>query len=247
MQAPPSRAFPLARAVSVALRCARLHRIGPRSGDSSADGGRPSLVAEWIERKLDPNIGKLLDLSDFAPSLWAAAVRAQWERVEEVRDETLAQHRPGDERVDDPERSRRLRYDSHFLVIAIRRLLRVQEVYLKLTSDERLREARRTFDGTIPHANAKDFRDFLEHLEEYLLGCGKLQKKSGPVGQRPGFEPVIRPGPPRKVVLRFDRYELDLGDAAAAALELAAVVEQVWRDQVSDGMRDWLGSEPTFE
>jgi len=203
------------------------------------------VVAVWIERKLDPRIDQLMALDvDFVPNLWAAAVRAQWERVEEARDGTLAQHQPGSDGVDDPERSRRLRYDSYFLVLAIRRLLRVQEVYFELTDDERLLEARRTFDGASPHAVAKDFRDFLEHLDDYLLGRGKHQEPSGSVGRRPGFEPVIRVS--GEVVLRFDQYELDLGDAAAAALELVAVVEQVRSDQVAAGLRNWTGSEWTL-
>ena len=104
-------------------------------------------MAEWIERKLDPKVDQLLDLAvEFGPNLWATAVHAQWERVEKVRDETLAQHQPGHRCVDDPERARRLRYDSYFLVLAIRRLLRVQEVYFELTGDERLQEARCTFN-----------------------------------------------------------------------------------------------------
>lgn len=76
-----------------------------------------------------PNIDKLIDLGagGVEAELWGAAVRAQWARVEEVRDQVLALYRSGDGVVRDAPAARHLRYDSYFLVMAIRQLLRTEE------------------------------------------------------------------------------------------------------------------------
>lgn len=44
----------------------------------------------------------------------------------------------------------RLTWEAHFLVIAIRQILRTQDAYLKQTHDERLTKARAAFDAAQP-------------------------------------------------------------------------------------------------
>jgi hypothetical protein len=107
--------------------------------------------------------------------MWGDAIHAQWMRINEVRD-NLRQLLPY--RHVSPEELRigaRLLWEAHFLVIAIRQLLRGQEAYMRQTGDRRLADARAAFDAAVPHA--KNFRDFLEHIDEYLLDRGKLQRE----------------------------------------------------------------------
>lgn len=203
-------------------------------------------MAEWTERRLDPNVDKLIQLGGgVAPEFWSAAVAAQWRRVEEIRDEVLARYGSGEGMVRDmPEEGKRLRYDSYFLVMAVRQLLRVEEAYRRLTGDARLTKARSAFDATIP--DAKLFRDILEHLDAYMQGKGDLQGE-GRIRSHPVLEPVITRSPPRRVALRFDGHQLDLGNAARAALDLAPVIAQVWTERVAKGLGEWTGSEPLVE
>lgn len=166
---------------------------------------------------------------ELAPADWAAAIREQWSRVQKERVLIWAAADGKVEFDQGMEASRRLRFEGHFLVAAIRQLLRSQEAHLRVTGDQRLRDARAAFDAAVP--DAKDFRDFLEHLDEYALGTGKLQR-SGDVSEEPNFAIVAtRPGGP--VRLQFDERELDLGEAAEAALRLADVTQQVWSDSLT--------------
>jgi hypothetical protein len=159
------------------------------------------------------------------PLMWGDAVDAQWARIEEVRGQ-LRQLPPY--RHVSPEELRvggRLMWEAHFLVIAIRHLLRSQEVYLKQTGDHRLAEARAAFDAAVPHA--KTFRDFLEHLDKYLRDQGNLQL-DGSVALGLEMEAAHERSTGR-LTLRFgEDHELDLDDAADAALALAEVTAQVW-------------------
>jgi hypothetical protein len=162
------------------------------------------------------------------PLLWSDAINAQWTRIDEVR-EGLRQLPPY--RHVSPEELRmggRLMWEAHFLVIAIRHLLKSQEVYLKQTGDHRLAKARTAFDAAVPHA--KDFRDFLEHLDEYLLDRGKRQLE-GSVALGLKMEVAHERGT-GVVTLRFGEHQLDLDEATHAALGLAQVTAEVWFDRM---------------
>jgi hypothetical protein len=159
------------------------------------------------------------------PLMWGDAIHAQWGRIEEVREDLM---RLPPYREVSPEELRlgaRLIWEAHFLLIAIRQLLRSQEVYVKQTGDRRLADARGAFNAAVPHA--KDFRDVLEHSDKYLRDRGNLQL----AGKMPlGVEvEVVHERSTGRVTLRFgDDHELDLFDAADAALVLAEVTAEVW-------------------
>ena len=161
------------------------------------------------------------------PLIWGDAIHAQRTRIGAVRDDLreLPPYRdasPMELRI-----GARLLWEAHFLVIAIRHLLRGQEAYLRQTGDHRLSEARGAFDAAVPHA--KTFRDFLEHIDDYLLDRGDLQRK-GQVAR--GLEMVaVHERATGRVMLRFGEYELDLDEASEAALTLAEVTAEVWLER----------------
>jgi hypothetical protein len=164
------------------------------------------------------------------PLLWGDAIHSQWERIEEVRDELRGLPPYRDVPPEELRMGGRLMWEAHFLVIAIRQLLRSQEVYVKQTGDHRLADARAAFDAAVPHA--KDFRDVLEHIDDYLRDRGKLQTK----GRMPlGVEmEVAHERSTGRVTLRFgDDHELDLFDATDAALVLAEVTAEVWFERTT--------------
>jgi hypothetical protein len=105
---------------------------------------------------------------------------------------------------------------------------------VKQTGDHRLVKARAEFDAAVPHA--KDFRDFLEHLDVYLREDGGLQK-SGEVAK--GVDLEVEWGRHTgRVTLRLgEDHTLDLEDAVEAAFPLAEVTTTVWFDQVMKGMK----------
>jgi hypothetical protein len=172
------------------------------------------------------------------PEIWADAIETQWIRVVETR-EALRQLPPFDDATPEVnELQGRLTWEAHFLVIAIRQLLRTHEAFLKQTGDHRLVRARAEFDAAVPHA--KDFRDFLEHLDRYLRDEGDLQKR-GDVAT--GVDLVVHWGRQTgRVTLGFGDHLLDLGDAAEAAHPLAEVTAAVWFDHVMKGMAEGGGS-----
>jgi hypothetical protein len=86
------------------------------------------------------------------------------------------------------------------------------------------RNARAVFDAAVPHA--KVFRDFLEHLDEYLRDRGHRQLDGTvPLGQE---MQVAHDRATGRVTLRFGDHELDLDEASEAALALAEVTAEVW-------------------
>lgn len=192
---------------------------------------------------MDEKWQRLADLESglSPPLMWGDAIHAQWERMDEVRGELRRLPPYRDVSPEELRMGGRLMWEAHFLVIAIRQLLRGQEAFLKQTGDHRLANARAAFDAAVPHA--KDFRDVLEHIDDYLRDQGKLQLK----GRMPlGVEmEVAHERSTGRVTLRFgDDHELDLIDATDAALVLAEVTAEVWFERTA---RDEgaTGSAPT--
>ncbi|HET7120137.1 MAG TPA: hypothetical protein VFI17_02660 [Solirubrobacterales bacterium] len=119
--------------------------------------------------------------------------------------------------------------DCHFLLVAIRNLLRVSE---RLRDDQRVAQADRAFQAAFPHA--EKLRNILEHLHDYEEGKGKLQVSGGEL------EPSDR-----GIFIRFDADDSDaeiyyhfgigvdvpLKAAAEAAVELAGLLEEVNEEQ----------------
>ena len=189
---------------------------------------------------MDDKAAKLFHLGAGLPGarLWGDAIDSQGARIDEIRTALRQLPQFRDTSREELEMAGRLIWEAHFLVIAMRQLLRTQERYSELTGNERLVTARADFDAAVP--NAKTFRDFLEHLDEYLLNRGNLQR-SGSIA--PGTELLVdharRTG---RVTLRFDNLSLDLCEAAEAALQLADVTADVWFEHVMDAMKEDGGS-----
>ena len=165
--------------------------------------------------------------------LWGKAVEDQIERVVIAGNRHRQNHAPGgvtvpeEERLEsDPEAERRLHTEVYFLALSIRRVLLFHEAISKQINDERLTCARATFVRAAPQA--KDFRDFFEHLDEYLLGSGREQRE-GRVTER--ISPILRlRWDQANVVVDFGGRMLDVTAAGAAAVELAADTGEVWEE-----------------
>ena len=117
--------------------------------------------------------------------------------------------------------------DAHFLMVAIRHILRCQEHLCSRTGSDQVLRARRAFDQRVPHA--KDLRDFLEHGIEYGLGLGR-QQRTGRIGD--DAHPLLEMGDTLddEIVLWFDELSVPLKAAAREAISLAEVLTVVWND-----------------
>jgi hypothetical protein len=132
---------------------------------------------------------------------------------------------PEDERLSpDPDAERRLHTEVYFLAVSIRRVLLFHDAISKQIADPGLAEARQAFVAAAPEA--KDFRDFFEHLDEYLLGQGRAQQ-AGQIADR--VSPVLNLswGAPN-VVVRFGDAALDVTEAGLAAVTLAETTSEIW-------------------
>jgi hypothetical protein len=182
---------------------------------------------------VDEKAGQLFDLVGMTrPHLWGDAIDAQWVRINEAREDLRSLPPFRDTTMEEVRIVYRLTREAHFLLIAIRQLLMAQEWCVEQTGDERLVRARAAFNAAVPHA--WDFRDFLEHLDDYLRNRGNLQAKVGH-----GVDLVVeherRTG---RLTLELGSYQLDVDGAAGAALELAEVTVDVWGDYVIGELED---------
>lgn len=104
-----------------------------------------------------------------SPKWWGDVVRLQRERVGQAQldliDAGLGPSEPWD----------RMRADIFFLFVATQHVFRYVEHFKDLSGDERLEAAEQRFLQKTPHS--KDVRDFLEHLDEYAIGAGRMHMK----------------------------------------------------------------------
>jgi hypothetical protein len=165
---------------------------------------------------------KLTSGSGSAPHIWGAAVEKQIERLRAARDDKIAyRYQPPHDGPIEP--MSRLEYEAHFLLVAIRNVVRIAEAIDKLHHSRKLAGALADFRETFPHA--ANLRDYAEHFVEYQLGRGKHQE-----GENPQVSPDSRlwlvwwgADDPRTAPLTVslgDR-QIDLERAAEAAVELA--------------------------
>ena len=172
------------------------------------------------ERLLEQGLGI------FMPKLWADAIEAQERRIAEIQDALGRQKPVGRQTIEDFDLGARLNWEAYFLVLAIRQLLYTHEECFTQTGDRRLTEARAQFDASVP--NAREFRNILEHMHEYFRDEGLLQKRGVvATGQQLGTRWGRDTG---RVTMDFGDMELDLWDAADAALALAQVTANVWAE-----------------
>lgn len=167
--------------------------------------------------------------------LWGKAVEDQIERVVVASNHHRQNnapdglHIPKDERLEhDPDAERRLHTEVYFLALSIRRVLLFHEAISKQISDARLSLARANFVAAAPEA--KDFRDFFEHLDAYLLGSGRAQREGQIAGR---ISPVLRlRWGHANVVVDFGGATLDVTAAGAAAVKLAEATGEVWEQHL---------------
>jgi hypothetical protein len=190
-------------------------------------------MSEWPKRKLDPSAVKLIESrGDLSPDLWAQAIREQQARVTAASTALSEQAQRGGMEMTNLEPFRRVRYEGHFLLVAIAHVLKIREVFFDLTHDARLAEAQQQFDAAAP--DAKHLRDMLEHMDRYAFGTGRLQV-AGEVDKNAAFQIITLMINTGRVRFRFDK-EVDLEAAASAALEVAAVAAEVRRDHVDQSV-----------
>ncbi len=159
--------------------------------------------------------------------LWAHAVEVQLERVREANYAHRLHYSPHEkEQRDDPDAESRLHADVYFLALSIRRVLLFHDVLAKHVQDPRLHRAREKFDASA--SEAKELRDFYEHLDEYLLDSPRKHVK---------FEGRAAPMLHLRwdcdnVVVSFGERELDITVAAVAAIELGRESEALWDEHL---------------
>jgi len=159
--------------------------------------------------------------------LWTAAVKLQLERVSDANLRHRRHHLPDpDEQRDDPDAEQQLHADVYFLCLAVRRVLLFHELLARTVSDARLAKARKRFDSLA--SDAKRFRDFYEHLDEYLMDSESKHVKI------PGrAAPVLHSRWDRgNVVVSFGGMRFDVTAAALAAVELGEASRAVWTEHL---------------
>lgn len=167
--------------------------------------------------------------------LWGSAVAAQFDRVVEANYRHRRNHEHGrSDESEDPDAETRLHTDVYFLALAIRRVLRFHEAIARQIDDARLHAAREEFLRRAAHAS--EFRDFYEHLDEYLLGKGRKQRKQA---VRNRIAPVLRSRwDCDNLVVRFGAAEMDITLAAKAAIALSEATAAVWEEHLDRARGD---------
>lgn len=172
--------------------------------------------------------------------LWRAAVATQLARVLAARDDYLeAQGTANFTAWVEP--SQRLDFDVHFLLVAIAHVHRYAERVNRLTGDERTRAALDAFAAAVPGVVA--LRDYVTHLDDYLLGDGRFQEAVGP---EPSLVHAIMQ-PTGRVHVYFGPVTVDLEDAAAASGDLAVVAREVASDRITRLAREGALDRPETE
>lgn len=159
--------------------------------------------------------------------LWTKTVERQLERVRDANYRHRVNNSPNaSERRVDPDAEWQLHSDVYFLALAIRRVLLFHDLFAEQTEDPRLADIRRCFAQHAP--TARGLRNFLEHLDEYLLDRpNKRQKFTGRAA------PVLLSRwDADNVVVRFGPDRLDVTLAAVAAIELGRATDQIWHEHL---------------
>jgi hypothetical protein len=138
---------------------------------------------------------------------------------------------------------------AYMLVVAVDQILGFERRVRRLTGDAELAKARARFDLVCP--DAEDLRDMVAHLDEYAVGSGWRQRPTAEGMPAPLSEKNVSPLPfwtdEGSTYLDLGDKRLNLGDAAAAATELAHVVEEVRAkhraragQEANDARRRWF-------
>lgn len=156
-------------------------------------------------------------------SMWHDAIALQTQRV---RDALAAEREPAHRREDTPWR---LDIDAHSLLIAIRNGLRMSEQLLEWVPDPKLIAALEDFPRRFPHA--KDLRDVMTHLDEYIRGHGRLQRSGSVDAGSNSWRATTKDG---EVMLVHGPFVVPLLAVGNAAEQLLALAVDVW----DEGLRN---------
>ena len=176
-----------------------------------------------------------------SPGFWGTALRLSLQRFEEGQQELLRQRRAPFK--DAPERGIAVAHqesaDCHFILIAMRNVLRVMEDRMDASADPRLRRLEEEFRND--HPDAWHLRDVLEHLLDYEAGNGRLQRH-GEVSKEES-QPLLRyesADPSAEVTLYFagSGRRCHLKAAAAKAIEIADLLVEIEHAELADGPDD---------
>lgn len=161
-----------------------------------------------------------------SPRYWAVALELQEERLVETHRKLIEAKAGSQERK---ALFQQLHLEAHFLMIALGHVLESLKVCAGVLGDERIARIRDDFESRAPWL--KHFRDVLEHLDDYTLGRGRLQK-SGKLDERSG--PVLTFGPlerPLEVVLQLGSWRLPLRGAAQGGSRLGRLLAEAWEER----------------
>jgi hypothetical protein len=151
----------------------------------------------------------------------------QLERVRKVNYRHRLHHSPNlEEKREDPDAEWLLHVEVYFLVLTIRRLVLFHDALVRQVDDSRLTEARARFSTEAPRAI--EFRNFYEHLDEYLLD---EPSKHVPIPGRAAPKLLCRRDCDN-VVVTFGSLKMDVTLAAVAAIELGEVSAAVWNEHL---------------
>jgi hypothetical protein len=152
-------------------------------------------------------------------TIWARAVQDNLELHESGRDRFAKNEA-------DLESWERLHATALTLVVAIDQVLAFERRVSGLTGDAVLAQARARFDAVAGDAEA--LRDLAAHLDEYAVGEGWRQQGKRPL---PASEKYLSPflwwADSEGTMVNLGEEQLNTRLAAAAAIELAEVVERV--------------------
>jgi hypothetical protein len=124
--------------------------------------------------------GWVLRIGSASPSFWAEVARMQLQRIERGAEAHRRRELHPERRSDRDGFAAALapfgpmQADAYFLLVAVRHLLDLADRYGERYGEAAVRALRARFDAAAP--DAKDLRDVLSHLEEYVVGRGKRKR-----------------------------------------------------------------------
>jgi hypothetical protein len=154
-----------------------------------------------------------------SPRYWAEALALQGDRVGETYDALIQTPPNSDDRRG---ALRQLHVDAHFLLIALAHLLRALRTCADILDDALVKDVQADFETRAPWI--KNFRDVLEHLDDYMAGRGRLTGNGTlPPGAFPvlGFDPMPTPV---EVVVHLGPWRLPLRNAAKGGERLGLML-----------------------
>jgi hypothetical protein len=176
-----------------------------------------------------------------SPGFWSTALRLSLHRFADGQEELLRQRRAPLKYA--PDRGIAVAYqesaDCHFILIAMRNVLRVMEDRMDASADPRLRRLEEEFRKD--HPDAWHLRDVLEHLLDYEAGHGRLQRR-GEV-PREESQPWLHyesadPSAEVTLYLAGSGRRCRLKAAATKAVEIADLLVEIEHAELADRPSD---------